>query len=174
MEIVLRRRIAFVSVVAALAVAGAWPATAFAYGSHPTLSTSVSSALVDPCGATIVSGSGFQPAEIATLVLDGPPVKLGTTTAGPTGSFSTTVSIPSGTAAGQYNLVSNGSDGDSAMTAITIGSGGCGVTTAAVSTGLAFTGADIAALAGVGAVALGMGGVLLLLGRRRRQSTESI
>jgi len=44
---------------------------------------------------------------------------------------------------------------------------------AAVSTsGLAFTGADIAALVGVGAVALGLGGMLLLATRRRRTSTN--
>jgi hypothetical protein len=46
------------------------------------------------------------------------------------------------------------------------------VPVAAASPSLAFTGADIAALSGVGAIALALGGMLILTGRRRRRVTQ--
>jgi hypothetical protein len=36
--------------------------------------------------------------------------------------------------------------------------------------GLAFTGADIAAASGVGAIAVGIGGMLILMSRRKRRA----
>jgi len=159
------------SAVIGVALAVGWPAAAFAYGGQPETMTTVNSAVVDPCNSIVVTGSGYQPGETVTLLLAS--TSLGTTTADTTGAFSSTVTVPQGTAAGPYSLVSTGSSGDTSSTGVTVGTGGCGVTLAAVSSGgLAFTGADIAALVGVGAVALGLGGMLLLVTRRRRTSTN--
>ncbi len=168
----MRLRLAVTSFVVCLAVTAAWSAAAYGYGSTNHTSTSVTNAVVDPCSSTTITGSGFQPSESVTITLIHAPTVLGTATTDSSGSFSASVTIPSGTAPGSYTAVSTGSSGDSASTGLTVGSGGCGVTLATSSSGLAFTGADIAAMVGVAAVAIGLGGMLVLVTRRRRQSTN--
>ena len=72
-------------------------------------------------------------------------------------------------------ILATGASGDSGATMIavdaTCGSGLAFTRDAGAGSGLAFTGADIAALATVGAIALGLGGFLILAGRRRRTTT---
>jgi hypothetical protein len=151
----------------------AWSGTAFAYGPTNLTQISTSSAIVDPCGATSVSGSGFQPGETVTLTLGGSNKVVGTVTADPNGSFTTNVTIPSGTSPGNYTITSTGSAGDTSSTTITVGSGGCGQPVLTSSTsGLAFTGADIALMVVVGGAAIGGGGVLVLASRRRRETVN--
>jgi hypothetical protein len=114
-----------------------------------------------------VTGSNFVPNEGITLTLYSTPVTLATTTATATGTFSVTVTIPSDTVPGAHTIVATGSTGDSATTAITVAST---VPVAVTTPTLPFTGADIAALASVGAIALALGGMLILTGRRRRRA----
>jgi hypothetical protein len=148
----------------------AWSGTAFAYGPNNLTQLSTSSATVDPCGATTVSGSGFQPGEVVTLRLGSSDAAGGTATADPNGAFSTNLTIPSGTSPGNYTITSHGSDGDTSSTTITVGSGGCGQPVLTSSTsGLAFTGADIALMVAVGVAAIAGGGLLVLVSRRRRE-----
>jgi hypothetical protein len=162
-----RRKVAFIAVVAGLALGLGPAAPAFAYGPNaPAIQANTSS--TTPGGSVDVTGSGFCLNCTITLTLHSNPVTLGTTTSDGNGSFSTSVSIPSGTEPGSHAIVATDPDGDSASTAILV-SATTGPTIAA-SSGLAFTGADIAALSAIGAVALAVGGMLILTGRRRRRA----
>lgn len=160
----MKARLAFISAVAVLSLAFATPA--FAYGPNAPSSSSSSSS-VAPGGSLTFSGSNFTPGATVTATLHSTPVTLGTTTAGSSGSFSMVVTIPSDTVPGAHTLIATDPDGDSASTAIVVTGT---VTVATTSSGLAFTGADIAALSGVGALAMALGGMLILTGRRRRQT----
>ncbi len=101
---------------------GTTSTTSPCYGPHaPMLSTSTS--VSSPGGSFTVSGKGFDPSESVTLTLDCPgasPVPIGGAGTNPKGMFSTTVTIPKTTKAGQCRIVATGSGGDSAQTAITI------------------------------------------------------
>lgn len=164
----MRRRLALVGSALGLALSIGFASPAAAYGpSGTTLATNTSS--IGPGGSLIVHGSGFVPNEEITLTLQSAPVILATTTADATGSFSTTVTIPSTTDPGAHTIVATGATGDSATTSITVTGA---VVPIATSRGLAFTGADIAAVSAVGAVALGLGGFLILSSRRRRTVTQ--
>ncbi len=167
-------RLAVSGAIGAIALL-AWSGTAFAYGPNNLTQLSTSSATVDPCGATTVSGSGFQPGEVVTLRLGSSDAAGGSATADPSGTFSTNLTIPSGTSPGNYSITSHGSDGDTSSTTITVGSGGCGQPVLAASSStssLAFTGADIALMVVVGGAAIGGGGLLFLVSRRRRESVN--
>jgi titin len=179
----MQRKVIRIAAVAALAMVGLfWASPAFAYGpTGPSLGTNINVVNTTTGGASItISGSNYQPGETVTLVLFSTPVTLGTS--GPTdatGSFSMPVTIPTGTPLGAHTIVGTGNAiGDSASTAITVVSASAG--TAAVITpssgtsggSLAFTGSDIAALTGVGAISLALGGMLVFAGRRRRATSS--
>jgi hypothetical protein len=158
----MKGKLAFVGAVSALTLAFATPA--FAYGSNAaTVGTSVSS--VGPGGSLTVSGNNFAPDSTTTITLHSTPVVLATTSTNSAGSFFAVVTIPADTSPGTHTIVATDAAGDSASTIIVV----TGTVPVAASSGLAFTGADIAALSGVGAVAMALGGMLILTGRRRRR-----
>lgn len=148
-----------------------WPTTALAdYTPNATAITAASGCSV-PGGSLTVNGTNFEPNESVTLSLNG--TTIGVTTTNQMSSFSTVATIPVRTTPGtSYTIIATGASGDSASTAVMV------AITCAVSSGLAlvggansdlaFTGADIAALSSVGAIALALGGVLILSARRRR------
>ena len=177
--------------VTALSLVGLfWASPAFAYGPNTNPSgltggpvIGANPSIVTPGASLTITGSNYQPGETVTLVLFSSPVTVGTS--GPTdasGSFSIGVTVPPDTALGGHTIVGTGNSiGDSASTAITVvststsaavsGTGGAaGAPTIPGASGgsLAFTGSDIAATAGVGAIAIALGGMLVLAGRRRR------
>jgi hypothetical protein len=165
-------RLAVSGAIGAIALL-AWSGTAFAYGPNNLTQLSTSSAIVDPCGATTVTGSGFQPGEVVTLTLGTSTATVGTATADPDGTFQANLTIPSGTSPGNYTITSHGSDGDTSSTTITVGSGGCGQPVLSSSTSpLAFTGADIALMVVVGGAAIAGGALLVLASRRRREQVN--
>ena len=142
---------------------------AFAYGPGQTgtLTGNTSTCSASSGCSLTLSGSGFQPGETVGLTFNSTPVSLGTTTANSSGGFTFSVTIPAGEPAGNHTIVATGeSSGTTASFAITL----TAATTAAPSPsgGLAFTGADISALVGVGAVVIALGGLLVLASRRRR------
>jgi hypothetical protein len=150
-----------------------WASPALAYG--PTAATLTSSTTTVCAGCSItLSGTGFQPGETITIQLFSTPVTLGSTTADPQGAFTTTVTIPADTTPGNHTIVATGlTSGITASFAIVVtGASTTGAVTPSAGTpssgSLAFTGADIAAMAGVGAIALALGGMLVFAGRRRR------
>jgi len=159
-------------VAAGLALTLGWSGVAMA-APYPPVAPAIATntSIVGPGGSLIVTGNGFLPNEFITLFLHSTPVELGTTTADSTGSFSTPETIPPGTALGAHTIVAIGASGDSATTAINVTSATTPIAVVSSSSGLAFTGADIAAMSGVGAVALALGGTLVLTGRRRRRTT---
>lgn len=150
----------------ALGLSLAWAGPAFAYGPGGAPALTSNSSSTTPGGSLLVTGSNFVPDEGITLTLHSTPVILGTTTATGSGTFSVTVTIPSDTTPGTHTILASGTTGDSATTTIVVT--GLVSSTATVTSGLAFTGADIAAVSAVGAIALALGGMLVLSGRRRR------
>jgi hypothetical protein len=160
----MKGKLAFISAFAVLSLAFATPA--FAYGPNaPTVSSSSNS--VAPGGTLTVSGNNFTPGTTVTIDLHSTPVLLATTTASGSGQFSVAVMIPSNTVPGTHTIIATDPNGDSASTEIVVTGT---VPVATTSPGLAFTGADIAALTGVGAIAMALGGMLILTGRRRRRA----
>jgi tripartite-type tricarboxylate transporter receptor subunit TctC len=149
-----------------------WASPAFAYGPNaPTLTGNTTT--VGPGGTITLNGTGFQPGETVTLQLFSTPVTLGASMANSQGAFTTTVTIPANTTPGNHTIVATGNtSGATASFAIVVtgASATGGSTTGGASSGgsLAFTGADIAAMAGIGAIALALGGMLVFAGRRRR------
>jgi hypothetical protein len=168
----MRTKLAVVAVAAGLALTLGWSGMAVAAQyppNGPAIGTNTS--ILGPGGSLIVTGNGFLPFEFITLFLHSTPVELGTVTADSTGSFSTPETIPPGTPLGAHTIVAIGASGDSATTAITLTSATTPIAVVSASPSLPFTGADIAAVSGVGAVALAVGGTLILTGRRRRRTT---
>lgn len=179
----MQRKLMRIAAIATLSLTAVlWATPAFAYGPNaPSLgaNTNVVTATVGG-GPITITGSNYQPGETVTLVLFSTPVTLGTS--GPTdatGGFSLAVTIPAGTAVGAHTIVGTGNSiGDTASTAITVVSASAGgaasVTGNSGTSGgsLAFTGSDIAALAGVGAISLALGGMLVFAGRRRRATSN--
>jgi len=116
--------------VAGVAAAIVWPSLAFAASFNPTynpnaVSVGTGTSILVPCGSTTVAGTGYQPNEFVSLILEPGSVSLGTAATETTGSFSTTATIPPGTHPGTYTLVSAGGTGYSAVTDLTVGKGGC-------------------------------------------------
>jgi hypothetical protein len=139
----------------------------------------------------VLTGSGFLPFSTVVLTMYSTPTPLGTAVAGADGTFTATVTIPTGLAAGTHALVASGIDdsGDpyalrmdvtlTGATAGPTGTSGTTVSTEASTTGsagstgageagtLAFTGASVVVPGVAGLVVLVAGGALVLLGRRR-------
>ncbi|WP_139177242.1 fibronectin type III domain-containing protein [Geodermatophilus siccatus] len=149
---------------------------------------------VTPGEEVVLTGSGFLPFSTVVLTMYSTPTPLGTAVVGADGTFTATVTIPSGVAAGTHALVASGIDDSGApyalrmdvtLTGATAGpagtSGSTGTTVpteastpgSAGSTGsgeagaLAFTGASVVVPGVAGLVTLVAGGALVLLGRRR-------
>ena len=169
----MRGKLAVVTAAVGLALTLGWSTAAFAATSPPYPPTGVP--YVTTSSSTVVSGVAFTvsgcslPAnESITITLQASTsVVLATTTTDSSGCFSITVTIPSNTAPGTYTI----SAGGLAFTTITVTSA-APVPVVATTKPLAITGADIAALSGVGAIALALGGMLILTGRRRRRTTD--
>lgn len=137
----------------------------------------LSAPTVPATGTLTVSGSGFGPGEALELWLHSTPQLLGSAVAVTDGSFSTTVTIPAGTPAGQHRLEVRGAGSGSVWIPITVTAapGGTG-TGSAVSSGAA----DGSKLAKTGVTdhmltfAAGAGALLLLgaglMGAARRHS----
>ena len=159
----MKGKLAFIGAVAVVSLAFATPA--FGYGPNaPTVYTSVSA--IGPGGTLTVSGSNFTPNVTVTITLHSDPVVLGTTTSNGSGAYFLVMTIPSDTVPGTHTIIASDAQGDTASTLLVV----TGAVPLATSSGLAFTGADIAALSGVGAIALALGGMLILTGRRRRRT----
>lgn len=141
-----------------VALAGA---PAFAYG--PTGNTAAaSSTTVSPGGTITISGTLACANCPVNIYLDSTANLLASTMTNASGAFSATVTIPSGYS-GYNTLMAVASNGATATTTIDV------IVPAATPTStLATTGADVAGAVGVAAVAIGAGGGLVLLSRKRR------
>jgi len=169
-----RRSLVATAVALGLGMIFFWSTPAFGAYDPNAIGITASSGCSVPDGSLTVAGTNFEPNESVTLTVNG--VTVGTTTVSSASSFSTTITIPSSTAPGtSYTIVATGASGDSSSTSIKVATtcAGSGLAfTSGSGSGLAFTGADIAVVSGVGAIALTVGGMLILAGRRRRTIAE--
>lgn len=136
-------------------------------------------------GTVTVSGSEYASASTGTITLHTAPVTLGSFTADSSGDFTQTVTIPASTDPGTHTIEATGiAPGgvpltEEALITVTAPGAAPAVPTAVTPTGappvspptatsgqLAFTGANISAMAGVGALLI-VGGGALLAGRHR-------
>lgn len=125
-------------------------------------------------GSITVTGDGFEPGESVRIELHSDPVLLATVLAGSLGSFSTSVTIPTGTAAGEHEIFLVGTTTAWMSQAFTVSAATTtGGTTAANTTGTTATSATSGNLAATGTdptllvlAAFGMVGLGVLLRRR--------
>jgi hypothetical protein len=133
------------------------------------------SATVVPQG-TQISGTacGFTPGETVDAFVHSNPVYVGSTTASSDGSVSGSFKLPPSIGPGHHTFMfvgeSSGTQADAPFTVTnaTVGSGGGTIPGAGGSGGLAFTGADIAAMVAAAVLLLVVGTGLLVTVRRRR------
>ncbi|MGL3149454.1 ExeM/NucH family extracellular endonuclease [Microbacterium sp. A82] len=122
-------------------------------------------------GTLVVSGEGFEAGLELVLELRSAPVQVGTVTVATDGTFSTTITVPKNTAAGNHTLAAIQPDGAEATATL--------VVTAAPGGGgqLPGTGADSTPYIVIGAILLLLGAGFLVLRRRRKvgeiEDTES-
>jgi hypothetical protein len=111
----------------------------------------------------VVIGTGFMAYSTATIVVYSAPIELGTVVTDGQGNFSKPVRVPPDLAVGRHQLVAAGigpnGQPHSLKMAITVRDG----------SGLAMTGAPIAAMLQLGLTTVAGGGTLLLASRNRRR-----
>ncbi|HWS48371.1 MAG TPA: LPXTG cell wall anchor domain-containing protein, partial [Acidimicrobiia bacterium] len=131
-------------------------------------------------GQLTVSGAGWEPGSTVGLELHSSVVSLGQAAVGADGRFSTTVTIPAGTAAGSHEIVVSGADStgtaQTASAPVTVESGvspQASTTTAPPAGGgsLPRTGTPFVPLVSTGFALVGAG--LALAYRRRRMLSPS-
>jgi alpha-L-fucosidase len=117
-----------------------------------------------------VSGSGLQPNFEATIEFHSVVIVVGTVTTDDNGEFSTTIIIPEAEPGPHTISVVCDAAGNVSETDVTISS--VSVPTDGDDGELPFTGSDVEPLVLIGGAALLVGVVLVLVTRRRRQSTS--
>jgi len=133
----------------------------------PATGVGVSASIVSPGGSVTVTGHGCPASSTVDITLTAPAqatVSLGSTTADTTGAFSTTVTIPSDTRPGTYQLVAT-CESVSMSTQLIVRS-------AAAQGPLPTTGADVSGYL-IGALILIGGGTFVVLASRKRRRRVS-
>ncbi|GAB3352410.1 fibronectin type III domain-containing protein [Modestobacter lapidis] len=126
-----------------------------------------------------VNGSGYLPGSSVDIVMYSTPQVLATVVADANGDFTAIVTVPEGLADGTHNLVAAGVDEDGnpryLVVEVTVTGGVAAVaavvsdsTSLATTGGLAYTGFTALPFVGAGVLALGVGGGLLVVSRRRQ------
>jgi hypothetical protein len=147
--------------------------TAFAYGPGGAPVVTGSTTTVGAGGQITCGAANFEPNETVSLVAHSTPVSLGSVQANAAGAWTATLTIPSDFPAGAHQIVATGlSSGQQAVfnfTVVGAASATPVVAGAAPTAPLAFTGTDSILLVSVAAIALAVGGLVVLGSRRRRQ-----
>ena len=139
------------------------PASSTVPKSDGTMTVPAGSSTAVPAGKTITfTGSGYAPNSTVTVTIYSTPQILTTVVTDGTGSFTVTVTVPAGLAAGKHTLVASGFDGAGKLRTLTL--------PVTVVDGLAYTGADIGLPVMGGLAALTVGGALIFASRRRKVS----
>jgi hypothetical protein len=127
---------------------------------------SVSNDAVAPGDTVTVTGDGFAPGADVVITVHSTAIDLATVSADGSGAIGTTVTIPSGLAAGSHTLTATGPDpagGSHVLSqSITVSDSG---------PSLAFTGGSVIGLGSVAVAVLVVGGLLVMVTRRRRLAT---
>jgi hypothetical protein len=149
-------------IIAVLAFAG--PANAYPPGTQTT--TSVSNQAPTAGSSVTFCGSGFQPGETVSIALDNG-TSFPSVTADGSGAFCTTV-VLGVSLTGTHTLTATGTtSGATSGTEIKV----AGVSASAGATpsgGLAFTGAAVIGIGGLGGLLLVGGAIMVLAGKRRK------
>ncbi|MHB8449153.1 MAG: hypothetical protein ACYDAQ_01585 [Mycobacteriales bacterium] len=130
----------------------------------------VSSTAVTPGETITISGCGYTPGQTVTITLHSAPIILASVVVGTNGRFSTQVTIPLNTSYGNHYLEASGTTGQTASIAVVVKPAPA-VSHPSSSSGLPFTGADIAGLVLAGLVLVGGGSLLVVSARRRRTAS---
>lgn len=159
-----------VAVFATLSMVG--PAAASPSTDYPPKppNVTVDDSTPNPGQGVIVSGTNWCPGSTVEIFLDGKSV--GTAKVGSDGTFSTTISIPAGTTAGEHTITVRGLDStcqNSQVEALTISVSGGG---AAQGGNLPFTGSNISVGMLLLAALVIVGAASVLAGRRRKAHPE--
>lgn len=128
-----------------------------------------------PTGGTVtILGSQFEPGSTVTFYISDPStgarVVLGTAVADADadGNLSATFPLPAGFSEdGEYLIEAQCPDGAIASNVLIVGAGSTGVTTATTTSSLPATGSNSLSLARISLALLAVGGLLLLISRRR-------
>jgi hypothetical protein len=123
----------------------------------------VSPSSVNPGGTITVNGGGFAPGATVQITIASTPTLLTTTTAGGSGSFSTTATIPMSIEPGGHTVSATGASPTSGTMTLSAALTVNGPSQPA----LAFTGSNAAALGGVGVAVIAVGALFVGVTRRR-------
>jgi LPXTG-motif cell wall-anchored protein len=141
-------------------------------------SISLSATAAADCDTVTVAGTNFGADEHVAVSWQSTPSDLGTATTDPAGSFSLTFTVPSGVS-GSYAITGTGqTSGRSASATVSIDGSHCLSTdpasaiakTVAPTSGLPNTGFAVLSVSALGVLALLVGGLLVLAGRRRNRA----
>lgn len=162
------------------------PAAAQAYGPQAQCTMSVDPTAVyagQSFNVLVTVGPGSLPAGMsAPILISGSTVPLGTIAVPTTGSVSATLTAPTSIGPGLHTItveacsailatsvtVQPATAASSAVATPVIPRVAAAVPAPVTSSALAFTGTDVVASVSLGAVAIGVGGALVLIGRKRR------
>jgi len=144
------------------------------YGPTIGATCAINTTVITPGGTIVISCTGFGHDETVAVSIASASARvvLGTAQTGSNGSFTASFVIPTDLGPGRYSIVVTGS-ATAQATAVSLTVVPAVVPTRVVtppSSSLAFTGTDAEATVGVAAAAIGLGGALTLLSRRRRRS----
>jgi titin len=127
------------------------------------------SSSVAPGKTITVSGTVYAPYSSVAVVIYSEPQLLTTVVTDADGSFTVTVTVPAGLAAGKHTLVASGVDANGVARYVTLTVTVTGAGTAS----LAYTGADVTLPAIGGLVAVAIGGGLIVASRRRSATSAA-
>jgi len=128
-------------------------------------SVSVSDSTVAPGESIVLTGERWQGGASIVLTFHSAAVSLGSVTARPDGSFSTSVTIPSSAAPGAHQILATGTASSGATRTVATDLTVLGTVTPPG--GTAFTGSRLQVWMVAGVVLLFVGLALIVLGRRR-------
>lgn len=166
--------------VALLAIAATGLAVSTSANAQPYVQETFTSPPTAAGGQPItITGSGWVPGETITLTLHSDPMVLGTTTADASGDWSVTVTIPTSATCGEHTITATGSATNRAADQPKSESHGITITPPCVQPSVSTTPPSSVSVTGVAAMGIGAlgvvllvgGGVMLLLGRRRKASS---
>jgi len=155
---------------------GASPASASPaipqYGPGPcTVNVSVSPHTVGPGQSVTVTITGTCDGDTFTVTIHSTPETLGTMTTDANGNVTGSFKIPTDLSPGQHTLTIGDVSGNAASVSIVVtGQPTTGPAASAPPSHLPLTGTDAGMLGGIGATAVGTGGLLVLATRKRRRS----
>ncbi|TAM91032.1 MAG: hypothetical protein EPN43_04870 [Jatrophihabitans sp.] len=152
----------------ALAAAGLGVATTAGAAPYTNqMTVGVSNSSPSPGQSITVSGTGATPNGQVSIDFHSTVVHLATVTANVDGAYTATVTIPTGQCGAHTIVATDVTTGNTASTAVTLPA--CTASTGTgTGGGLSATGVAVAGIGAVGVALLLGGGLMLLLGRRRR------